>query len=133
MAQGAVGMAQMLGCNPIALIGQDLAFTDGRAYAKGTAYDFVEVAMKEDGNCRFDGMNEKAAILKESAPHPENGGMADQRVVWVDAWEEGEKVPTWRAYALPGAVPGDRSPLPRSWNLLDQLHGRGRPHSGNRA
>ena len=99
VAQGAVGMAQMLGCNPIALIGQDLAFTDGRAYAKGTAYDFVEVEMKEDGNCRFDGMNEKAAILKESAPHPENGGMADQRVVWVDAWEEGERVPTWRAYA----------------------------------
>ncbi len=99
VAQGAVGMAQMLGCNPIALIGQDLAFTDGRAYAKGTAYDFVEIEMKDDGQCRFGGMNEKAAILKETAPHPENGGMADQRVVWVDAWEEGERVPTWRAYA----------------------------------
>lgn len=99
VAQGAVGMASMLGCNPIALIGQDLAFTDGRAYAKGTAYDFVEVEMKEDGHCRFQGMNEKAKILNDFAPHPENGGMADQRVVWVDAWEEGEQVPTWRAYA----------------------------------
>jgi len=99
VAQGAVGMAMMLGCNPIALIGQDLAFTDGRAYAKGTAYDFVEVEMKEDGNCRFEGMNQKAEILGDTVPHPENGGLADQRVVWVDAWEEGEQVPTWRAYA----------------------------------
>ncbi|MEM9175866.1 MAG: 6-hydroxymethylpterin diphosphokinase MptE-like protein [Myxococcota bacterium] len=99
VAQGAVGMAMMLGCNPIALIGQDLAFTDGRRYAKGTAYDYVGVEMKEDGKCRFDGINEKAEILNEPAPEPENGGLADQRVVWVDGWEEGEKVPTWRAYA----------------------------------
>ncbi len=99
VAQGAVGMARLLGCNPIALIGQDLAFTNGRRYGKGTSYDFVAVEMKEDGQCRFDGINAKADILKEKAPDPENGGMADQRVVWVDGWEEGEKVPTWRAYA----------------------------------
>ena len=99
VAQGAVGMAMMLGCNPISLIGQDLAFTGGRAYAKGTAYDFIGITQKGDGNFRFDGMNEKGAILNESVPHPENGGLADQRVVWVDAWEEGEQVPTWRAYA----------------------------------
>lgn len=99
VAQSAVGLAAMLGCGPIALIGQDLAFTDGRAYGKGTAYDFVEVEMKEDGQCRFEGMNRKAEILNESVPHPENGGLADQRVVWVDGWNEGERVPTWRAYA----------------------------------
>ena len=33
----AVYLARFLGCNPIALIGQDLGFTDGLYYAPGTA------------------------------------------------------------------------------------------------
>jgi len=99
VAQGAVGMADMLGCDPIALIGQDLAFTDGRAYAKDSAYDFVEVENEENGDFRFRGMNKKAGLLKETAPDPENDGMKNQRVVWVDGWNEGEKVATWKAYA----------------------------------
>lgn len=34
-------IARFLGCNPVALIGQDLGFTDGVYYARGTAIDDV--------------------------------------------------------------------------------------------
>lgn len=34
-------VARFLGCNPVALIGQDLGFTDGVYYARGTAIDDV--------------------------------------------------------------------------------------------
>jgi hypothetical protein len=34
-------LAEYLGCNPIAMIGQDLGFTDGVYYARGTAIDDV--------------------------------------------------------------------------------------------
>ena len=41
VAHLAVYLAHYLGCNPIALVGQDLAFTDGLYYAPGTAIDEV--------------------------------------------------------------------------------------------
>lgn len=99
VAQGAVGLAVMMGCSPILLIGQDLAFTDGRAYAKGSAYDFVQVEFGADGTCALTEMNQKAALIKD----PDRVATRDKankgRIVWVDGWNEGERVPTWRAYA----------------------------------
>ncbi len=99
VAQGAVGLAVMLGCDPILLIGQDLAFTDGRAYAAGSAYEFVKVELAEDGTCAFTEMRQKDALI----PDDRNKTGADRagkgRIVWVDGWHEGERVPTWRAYA----------------------------------
>ncbi len=41
VAHLALYLARFLGCNPIALIGQDLGFTDGLYYAEGTAIDDV--------------------------------------------------------------------------------------------
>ena len=100
VAQGAVGLAVMLGCDPILLIGQDLAFTDGRAYASGSAYEFVKVELAEDGTCAFTEMRQKAALIPEDRI---TSGGADRagkgRIVWVDGWHEGERVPTWWAYA----------------------------------
>jgi len=99
VAQGAVGLAVMLGCNPILLIGQDLAFTDGRAYAKGSAYDFVQVELAEDGTVAYTGMNEKAALIQDETRKTNRDKAGKGRIVWVDGWNEGERVPTWRAYA----------------------------------
>ncbi|MEE8459870.1 MAG: 6-hydroxymethylpterin diphosphokinase MptE-like protein, partial [Phycisphaerales bacterium] len=39
VAHLAVYLARFLGCNPIAMVGQDLAFTDGLYYLPGTAID----------------------------------------------------------------------------------------------
>lgn len=55
VAQGSIGLAVALGANPVMLIGQDLAFTDGRAYAKGSAYESVRLdfIQGEDGSTTF--------------------------------------------------------------------------------
>ncbi len=99
VAQGAVGLALALGADPILLIGQDLAFTDGRAYARSSAYDCVEVEMTEDGSCHFKNMKQKVGLLGDrdlaTVTDVKNSG----RTIWVDGWNEGERVPTWRAYA----------------------------------
>lgn len=46
VSTAAFSIAQKLGCNPIVLVGQDLAFTDGATYAGGTGY--------ESSRARFD-------------------------------------------------------------------------------
>ncbi len=99
VAQGAVGIAAALGSNPILLIGQDLAFTDGRAYAKGTAYDFVEVAVGEGDECVFKGWKKKAELVERADFPAPSDEVKKGRMVWVDGWHEGERVQTWRAYA----------------------------------
>lgn len=45
----AFSLAERLGCSPIVFVGQDLAYTDGRAYAAGTAYQDSRVRLSEDG------------------------------------------------------------------------------------
>lgn len=99
VAQGAVGLAVLLGCNPILLIGQDLAFTEGRMYARGSAYDFLRLELAEDGSCSVAEMNRKAALLGNGGRRPEQDRVEKGRVVWVEGWNSGERVPTWRAYA----------------------------------
>jgi hypothetical protein len=39
VATSAFSLAQMLGCGPVALIGADFAFTDGRPYCRGTSFE----------------------------------------------------------------------------------------------
>lgn len=46
----AFSLAQRLGCSPIVFVGQDLAYTDGRAYAPGTPYEDSRVEVSEDGS-----------------------------------------------------------------------------------
>lgn len=46
----AFSLAQRLGCSPIVLTGQDLAYTDGRAYAPGSVYEDSRVRVSEDGH-----------------------------------------------------------------------------------
>ncbi|MBK7947287.1 MAG: DUF115 domain-containing protein [Deltaproteobacteria bacterium] len=99
VAQGAVGLAVLMGCNPILLIGQDLAFTEGRAYAAGSAYDFVRVELAEDGTCAFTDMIQKASLVNDEHRNTTRDKVGKGRIVWVDGWNEGERVPTWRAYA----------------------------------
>jgi Protein of unknown function DUF115 len=45
----AFSLAQRLGCSPIVLVGQDLAYTDGQAYATGTPYEGSRVKVSSDG------------------------------------------------------------------------------------
>jgi Protein of unknown function DUF115 len=45
----AFSLAQRLGCSPIVLVGQDLAYTGGQAYAAGTPYEGSKVELSADG------------------------------------------------------------------------------------
>ncbi|HEB90569.1 MAG TPA: DUF115 domain-containing protein [Deltaproteobacteria bacterium] len=99
VALGAVAVAQALGSDPVMLIGQDLAFTEGRAYAKNSAYDFVGVELSEDGECSFTNGKRKVALLGDEDVDRVRDRFSRSDVVWVDGWHEGERVPTWRAYA----------------------------------
>lgn len=45
----AFSLAQRLGCSPIVFVGQDLAYTGGRAYAPGSAYEESRVRLAADG------------------------------------------------------------------------------------
>jgi hypothetical protein len=44
----AFSLAQRLGCSPIVLVGQDLAYTDGKAYAPGSAYEGSRARISKD-------------------------------------------------------------------------------------
>lgn len=48
VANVAFDLARKLECNPIILVGQDLAYTGGMSHAKGTAYDYRTVKDFED-------------------------------------------------------------------------------------
>src|SRR5690606_15647984 len=39
VSTAAFSLAQRLGCSPIVLVGQDMAFTNGKTYAGGTGYE----------------------------------------------------------------------------------------------
>ena len=43
-------LAERLGCSPIVFVGQDLAYTGGKAYAQGTPYDASRVRVGADGH-----------------------------------------------------------------------------------
>jgi hypothetical protein len=45
----AFSLAQQLGCSPIVLVGQDLAYTGGEAYARGSPYEGSRVSVTADG------------------------------------------------------------------------------------
>jgi hypothetical protein len=48
VANVAFDLARKLECNPIILVGQDLAYTGGMSHAKGTAYEYRTVKDNED-------------------------------------------------------------------------------------
>ena len=104
--------AMYLGCNPIILIGQDLAYSDGNCYAKGSAF--------EDLQCIFDEKLNKYRIYPKNfekyrdayyAPltnlsNEEKDALLNKalqkfnaELVTVDG-QDGKKLPTSAAYSL---------------------------------
>lgn len=107
----ALSCAKYLGCNPIILIGQDLAYADGKCYAKGSAY--------EDLECNFDEEKQKYVIAPKNyeryrdAYYPFGNVSDEKKNEWLDAalkkfndelvtvdGQNGEKLPTSAAYSL---------------------------------
>lgn len=65
VAHAALALASQLGCSGIVLIGQNLAFKDGRAYAKGTTFEDIRV-VSQRGKAKFQNVESKEQILQAS-------------------------------------------------------------------
>lgn len=103
--------AMYLGCNSIILIGQDLAYSDGNCYAKGSAYEDLECFFDEKLNKyriyprNFekyrDAYYAKLDISIEEKNERLNNVIEkfNSELVTVDG-QNGEKLPTSNAYAM---------------------------------
>lgn len=103
--------AMYLGCNPIILIGQDLAYSDGNCYAKGSAYEDLECFFDEKLNKyriyprNFekyrDAYYAKLDVSIEEKNERLNKAIEkfNSELVTVDG-QNGEKLPTSNAYAM---------------------------------
>jgi hypothetical protein len=91
VAQCAVYLAAACGAGPILLVGQDLAFTGGRVYARGSCYDAVGLETTDDGRFEYTHLRRK---MGEGYAHDR----LERDLVWVEGWD-GEPVSTDPAYA----------------------------------
>jgi len=87
-------LAERLGCNPIVLVGQDLAFTGNQAYAKGTRYEGSTVEVDGAGRvvhswskAKVEAHGTTAGNLPKSQPHQE-----------VPAWGGNGSVPSTQSF-----------------------------------
>jgi hypothetical protein len=95
VAQSAVHLAAAAGANPILLIGQDLAFTGGRVYARDSAYDFMGIRQTGPDRYVLTQCDEKYRLLGSDGRERET---QELELVWVEGWD-GKPVPTSVAYA----------------------------------
>lgn len=78
-----VALAHRLGCSPIVLLGQDLAYTDGRAYAVGTAYENSRVSLSGDQETvSFDWCETMNTTKRMAGAEP----LRQERATQVRAW-----------------------------------------------
>lgn len=95
VAQSAIYLAARLGATRILVVGQDLAFSNGRAYASGSAYGQMGFELTGNGRFVFTNLKSKAdqfGIPVAAGPGPE------EELVWVEGWD-GERVPTSVPYS----------------------------------
>lgn len=79
----AFSLALRLGCSPIVFVGQDLAYTDGKAYAAGSAYEASRVRVAADGqSLEHDWCN----TLKTTHNQGENKMTDREPLLEVTAW-----------------------------------------------
>jgi hypothetical protein len=79
----AFSLARALGCSPIVLVGQDLAYTNGRTYANGTGYESSSAQI-----CEHTGVIEIAWNEEALRVHGEDQGLVRNR-------EQLRRVPAW--------------------------------------
>ena len=110
VSYSALNSAQIMGCDPIILIGQDLAYLDGKCYAKGSIYEGLDCILNKDEKFEIvlpDGAREsyKKAICV--------GKTGDEAEKFVEDWlqhlnnnlytvngQNGEKLPTQSCYVM---------------------------------
>jgi len=79
----AFSLALRLGCSPIVFVGQDLAYTDGKAYAAGSAYEDSRVRLAADGEHLE---HDWCDTLKQTHNQGENKMLEREPLRAVPAW-----------------------------------------------
>ncbi len=83
VSTAAFSLAEQLGCNPIVLVGHDLGYTGGEAYAKGTAYEGSRV--EADAESGLLELKWSQAVI--DAHGKGQGAMhAQEQLIEVEAW-----------------------------------------------
>jgi hypothetical protein len=85
----AFSLALRLGCSPIVFVGQDLAYTDGRAYAAGSAYEQSRVRLGADGQSLE---HDWCDTLKSTHNRGQNKMVEREPLLEVSAWGGAGKV-----------------------------------------
>ena len=86
VANAAFNLLRMMSADPIVLVGQDLAYTDSRAYARGTVFEKIEVQL-DDHSARLQGLELKQRI-GASVPGADTT-RAEAEVTLVPGWGGG--------------------------------------------
>lgn len=105
----ALSSAKLMGCDPIILVGQDLAYTDKRCYAKGSAYEELVCEINPDTN-KFhiypkDYEKYKKGLLGEKNSNDANTEVDEylkflNKNLYTVMGQNGEPLPTQSGYAL---------------------------------
>ena len=76
-------LAYRMGCSPIVLVGQDLAYTEGRCYAPGTVYEDSVVQFSEDGKTLS---HDWCATMLDTHQRAANDLLPGQNIQDIPAW-----------------------------------------------
>lgn len=110
VSYSALNAAQIMGCDPIVLIGQDLAYLDGKCYAKGSVYEGLDCVLNENEKFEIVLSDEAREGYKRAICADKTGDEAEKA---VDDWlkqlnynlytvqgQNGEKLPTQSCYVM---------------------------------
>ncbi len=95
----AFSLAYALGCSPIVLVGQDLAYTGQRTHAEGSAFDASRVEIGADGRLRI----QWCATSRGTRAPGDPPLHAEERLEEVTAWGGQGSVPSGQSFAGPRA------------------------------
>lgn len=117
VSTAAFSLAEQLGCNPIVLVGHDLGYTGGEAYAKGTAYE----GSKVEANSESGVLELKWSQAVVDAHGKDQGAMhSTEQLIEVPAWGgEGSVMTGVMLSAVRAWFEGVAKELPKSRSELD--------------
>jgi hypothetical protein len=101
VANAAVAVAHRLGCDPIVLVGSDLAYSGTRVYASGTMFEEMRAEPSGDGTVRMEGLAGRRLIESRST-HALGGNHmpTTAHTIEVPAWNGRGTVVTTRDFAM---------------------------------
>jgi hypothetical protein len=101
VANAATSIAYVLGCDPIVLVGSDLAWAGDRVYASGTAFGEMRARANDDGTAQLENLEGKRAIEERSGNACSGNRMPDRtKTVRVPGWGGGADVTSTRDFVM---------------------------------